>query len=613
MNANCWSWCGLASSSIVPTKRYNEYTKKIFRELGQDPPGDSAEDGILGSTSWPLTQQHEKLVGKTIEYAKYNEERIPKLARRLKARVLRGIQRKDVRYASAAVVILLRILEVADHPTAITFYLTYLLDVCKALIRAQHNPCFVYQGIRLLKELLNKPHFQTWHSGVINFEEVVAVGPALMDNITDAQIFLSIDGDRVRGAGKEICLLTLGNAIKCVSRILKMSARFKLGLPSEAPLLKFASKLIVTEVFLGQESATLTPLSEYEADKGVEGSVASLVDSFCTFGKDETTAKLALKHIIADFDSRDIWSEKDLLHRALFSLRESIEGAEGALVHLYSAFIEHTHFLLQSNFESAKNVIEFFTTPEFKAMYNPHVAAVKSDAFYLLFALFKQWLVLRGGVMEVRPEDAEPLCVMIMGAIRDGLIACSKDPRTEIEVMRAIEEVRVFRDTTDANLSGAMQELAEAGIRFALHENLTSFETVAKSGTSVEFEKVKVAPYECQSMLEEIVLQLSTEVTKSRYTDAASLVNALHRGRGFTAVSSAASNTGAPIPSGDALQANHNNHNGDANHDHDDGDVLGTPSTPNGKASRAQMLVKKASLRLQSPSFQFDPLFATDA
>ncbi|QDZ17783.1 hypothetical protein HOP50_01g02910 [Chloropicon primus] len=497
MNTPFFGCCGWAASSIVPTKRYKTYTAAIFEDFSQlsgfSKIDRESVESLLRDENWPLTLKHASLVKKTVEYVKFNHDKLPKLGRKLRARALKGLHKKDTKYTSVAVVLMKKVVEETNSAVQMNYYIEYFLEVIAQLL-VSHSNVFHYQAVSLLNLILRQPLFVENNSGVIHFQKVLGFCGAIKALEIDYHILGQIGGD---SASKDCSALVISNCFLCFGYLLKLANKFKLNLPEEDVLLDFCSDLVLSKIMADDAGKELIrSLEDFENRQSLPRSYPMLSESLLSLFSEVNSAKTLSGLLLDKLLKKGAFCSGELLQSILLGLEKEIESFGGTISYLYETFMEACTALYAKDLVQACNLVTFLFSSRILGFLD---VDVESKAF-------EQWLYLRS--VEVEEEDQGGRG----STLKDLEARFARSERGERRMLRflcVLENWAMGEDVGDESMKSTLKELEERGLALGYKECSLSVSRVALKDPT-DYKDPNICPYESQIMLEEMLLALGS-------------------------------------------------------------------------------------------------------
>mmetsp|Transcript_4618 Transcript_4618/g.12079 ORF Transcript_4618/g.12079 Transcript_4618/m.12079 type:complete len:511 (+) Transcript_4618:208-1740(+) len=497
---------GLASSSIVPTKRYNEYTSKVFREFvssvrGRKKTAEEIEQGILQSENWPLMPKHEKLVKKTIAYAQNNEDKLPKLGRRLRRRAQKGIRSNDVEYTCVSVLLFMNLMDTVNSDVDIHSYIQSLLEVTSQLLRSK-NLCLRYQGVRLFKKALEQKVFANHHQGTVLFGCILEPCPMVVEAVEACRREVIASNSDLPSNRKKIHMKAMGTGVACLESLLQMATKFRLGLQKEALLLKSVSGLVGDTIIMENAEGGALPFVQ---DDGLQAALLSLQKSFFRSFVNPSMAEAMTKHLVCHFEGAGVWTPRESLEGVLSSTIASLVATGMDL----SYFFKHLYVGFQdldgSSFYTACAVVECFIGYQREHKSIP-----------LMCSLLKQVLSLKAFCLE------DPACQQEGDAAYEKTVASlsemfnhhGKSDDIRMQVRCTLQEWQIQHGGEEEAPKQVMESVVDDLMEIGISVNLPPFDSVIQQlieeKDATTFECPHATPFEWKSLLEEMLVDLAS-------------------------------------------------------------------------------------------------------
>mmetsp|Transcript_9415 Transcript_9415/g.23433 ORF Transcript_9415/g.23433 Transcript_9415/m.23433 type:complete len:524 (-) Transcript_9415:1217-2788(-) len=520
MNTPFFGCCGWAASSIVPTKRYKIYTKQLFEDFSVAGSGGSLSwnalterverEGvgfILDREDWPLTLKHASLVSKTIDYVKFNHEKLPKLGRKLMRRAEKGLSKRDVEYTSVAVVLMKKVVREANSAVQMDYYLPYFLDVIQLLLRSG-NSILNYQGLSLLKLILEQPLFSLDNSGIIHHKRIIGFCESVKNIEDEYHLNFLLHSDKESG-GSNMSLLLLNHCYLCLSHLLDMASRFKLKLKEEEKLLSFCADTVGKIVVQNDaDESVAAALGNFERENfpNCPSSTQLIFDSLFGHFTEMDSSTRVLRHIMENLVKKSVFSSPESVEEIVRELSRRVGESKGETLFFNEALMEFCAELYGQDLSQASNIALFMLSGEGKDLLD--------SGLQVSTVAFQQWLHLQ--LVATQEESDKELKASTLMELESSFAssfasACSgSNEKATLKFLCAIENWCTREKVTSTKLESVLKQLEDMGcqIDYALCSlNVTK---VMLKNTSSQGRIPHICPYESQVMIEEMLLALGS-------------------------------------------------------------------------------------------------------
>ena len=492
MNAPFFGCCGWAASSIVPTKRYKSYTRQLFDDFSHLESHESESIAcILKDEDWPLDLKHTSLVKKTVEYVKYNNDKLPKLVRKLLARAKRGINRRDVKYTSVAVVLLKKIAREANTAVQMHYYLKCFVELIELLLHS-YSSVNNYQGLSLLNLVLEQPPFGLDNSGVIHYEQVFRFFEVVKSLESEYKVRFQLHPDKRRQTN----LLIVRNCYLYLGHLLGLAHRFKAHLPEEDALLGFCSETIGQNLLKEEEEMLLKALRDFEDEFSLPKSYATMSDSFFGIFSEVNTAKKVSKNLIDNFLKNNAFSRQDSVESVVTTLANRISDSKGDVGYFNETLLESCSRLYSLDLVQANQLAHFIFSRQGIDLSLDESARA-----------FEQWLYLQLALVH---EDDKELKAQTARDLELKFTSSDKNSKIMLRYLCALENWCSSEKISNKKLESVLEELKELGVE--LDYNVFTFDItrIVLKEKPIQHKDLTVCPYESQIMLEEMLLALGS-------------------------------------------------------------------------------------------------------
>ena len=502
MNAPFFGCCGWAASSIVPTKRYKTYTAQIFQDFSKLS-GFDRVDGesvalLLEDEDWPLTLKHASLVKKTVEYAKFNQDKLPKLGRKLRARAQKGLRTNDTKYTSVAVVLMKKVVRETNTAVQMDYYLDYFLEVVAQLLGSRNNVLH-YQGVSLLNLILRQPLFSEDTSGVVHFRKVVEFCDAMKSLVLDYRLAKHLCGGAQKS--EDSSLLVISSCYACLGLLLKLASKFKLNLPQEDDLLDFCVEVVATQAGdVDFDGGLATALRAFEVRHSMPKSLEALSSSLLGMYSHAGTARRISGCLLDKLSARSELSSRESVEAILLPLGDRVAVSGGSATLFYASLLEACRGLYRKDLVQASNLVLFVL----QGVAEDRLAC--KDIGGRARAL-EQWLSLRAVPSADEGEEG-----LRRGALEE-LEGHMRDlPGGKLDLVRVLENWSNREEVQGRPLDVIIRDLGERGVVLKFKPCTLGVTLVALKDIPAQQTDPHVCPYENQVMLEEALLALGSGV-----------------------------------------------------------------------------------------------------
>ena len=504
MNAPFFGCCGWAASSIVPTKRYKTYTKQVFADFTNLSGFNKADDEVLASIledeDWPLTLKHASVVKKTVEYAKYNDDKLSKLGRKLRARAQKGLRSNDVVYTSVALVLMKKVVKETNSAVQMNYYLGYFLEVIDLLL-ASSSTILHYQGISLLNLILQQPLFTENGSGIIHFSKVLVFCDAVKSLEQDYLLTCLLEGQK----GNESSFLLLSQCYACLSHLLQLVNKFRLGLPQEGTLLGFCSEIVGKRVMVDQVEASVhKSLVDFETKAGIPQSYAMLsLAFFALFSKSNASERVG-DFLLENLLKRNAFSSQESIQSILSEIEDALTTSEGGgEAYFHETLLEALTRMFSKDFTQATNILFFLFASDSGSSIVRGKPKEEAGAM-----AFRQWLHLR--MAPTREEAEEEVKARALRELEGAFSSCKREERYLLRLLCVMETWCTRENISSEDLEGVLRDLDGMGCTINYNVCTLGVNQVKLKDQPLEYNDPNVCPYESQIMLEEMLLALGS-------------------------------------------------------------------------------------------------------
>ena len=495
MNAPFFGCCGWAASSIVPTKRYKTYTKQLFDEFSRvntlQIDSESLEEDILQDEDWPLTLKHASLVKKTIEYVKFNPDKLPKMGRKLRARAQKGLRSGDVIYTCVAVVLMKKVVKEANSAVQMDYYLSYFLEVIGLLLHSQHN-ILRYQAVCLLKLILEQPLFCTDTSGIIHYEKVFLFSEIIQELTKEYYLNFLLNKEKKNDTN----LLLISHCQMCLSYLLNLAKKFKLNLVEEDNLLRYCSGLVGSRILKDEHNFSQL-LENFETEHSFPLSWSALATSLMSLFSEVNTANRLSEQMIEDFLKSNAFCSPESVDEVLSGLSKQVLESKGKVTYLYETLMDECTKLYSVDVVQGCNLIQYLISNKPKHDLHFDVSA----------KAFQQWLYLNS---EIVHDDDKELRDTTLLALQRKFTSSTSGDGYKLKLLCVLEDWSIRTKIQEEKLEKTLKELEEIGFKLEYKQCSLGVSKVVLKDNPMQLKDPNICPYERQIMLEEMLLALGS-------------------------------------------------------------------------------------------------------